>query len=467
MQTKDKGLSLFELISLVVGSIIGAGVFNLPHDVAQGAGPGAVIIGWIIVSIGMISLGLSFQNLTVKQPDLDTGIYSYAQAGFGKYMGFNAAWGYWLSTLMGNVSYASLVMSAVGYFLPVFKGGQNIWSIIAASCILWGCHWMVLRGIKTATVINTIITVAKLIPILLSVIILILSFKLHIFTLDFWNTANGHFQFSSVFQQVRSMMLVSVWVFTGIEGAVIFSGGAKKRSDVGKATILGVLTIILIYTLITLLSFGVMSRYHLAHLTQPAMGTLLESIVGKWGAAVINLGLIIAVSGAWLSWTMFSSQVPHAAAKAGTFPHFFAQENKAGAPTHALIVTNCLVEFFILSFIVTPKAYNTFFSMASSAMLIPYTCSAFYQFKYTLMDDRYSIKNWVIGILASVYTMWLICSDGWHYLALISVIFAMGVPAYCYLQRHDNHQQRIFTKPELCLAGIILLAGISTGWQLF
>lgn len=103
-----------------MGSIIGGGVFNLMHDMSMKAGIGAILIGWIITCIGMLSLAFCFQNLTMQRPDLQAGIYSYAEAGFGKYMGFNAAWGYWLSVLLGNVSYATLLMSAMGYFFSYF-----------------------------------------------------------------------------------------------------------------------------------------------------------------------------------------------------------------------------------------------------------------------------------------------------------------------------------------------------------
>ncbi len=333
-------------------------------------------------------LALTFQNLNMKRPDLDAGVYSYAEAGFGKYMGFNSAWGYWLSAWLGNVGYATLLMSAVAYFLPVFGDGQNIWSIIAASFILWACHFMILRGVESASFVNTIITIAKLIPIFLFIIIVLFAFKMNMFTSDFWFTPSGKFEFGSVMAQAKSTMLVTVWVFIGIEGAVVFSGRARKRSDVGKATVLGIITVILIYMLITLLSFGVMSRAGLAHLTQPAMAELLQSLVGKWGAMVVNGGLIISVVGAWLSWTMFAGQLPYEAAKEGSFPKMFAKENKNGAPITSLTVTNICVEIFMFSYLITASAYNFFYSIASAAILIPYAFSAFYQLKYSFLEDH-------------------------------------------------------------------------------
>jgi len=126
MKEHDGKLGLIELIGLVVGSIIGGGVFNLMHDMSTDAGAGAIIIGWVITAIGMVMLALTFQNLTMKRSDLDAGVYSYAEAGFGKYMGFNSAWGYWLSAWLGNVGYATLLMSAVAYFLNLQRWSKHL-----------------------------------------------------------------------------------------------------------------------------------------------------------------------------------------------------------------------------------------------------------------------------------------------------------------------------------------------------
>lgn len=462
MKEHDGKLGLLELVGLVVGSIIGGGVFNLMHDMAVGAGAGAIIIGWVITAIGMVMLALTFQNLTMKRPDLDAGVYSYAEAGFGKYMGFNSAWGYWLSAWLGNVGYATLLMSAVAYFLPVFGNGQNIWSIIAASFILWACHFMILRGVESASFVNTIITIAKLIPIFLFILIVLFAFKMNMFTSDFWFTPSGKFEFGSVMAQAKSTMLVTVWVFIGIEGAVVFSGRARKRSDVGKATVLGIITVILIYMLITLLSFGVMSRAGLAHLTQPAMAELLQSLVGKWGAMVVNGGLIISVVGAWLSWTMFAGQLPYEAAKEGSFPKMFAKENKNGAPITSLTVTNICVEIFMFSYLITASAYNFFYSIASAAILIPYAFSAFYQLKYSFLEDHGKGRtgNIIVGIISSLYACWLLFAAGANFLLLMSLLFAAGIPVFWILQKKDNHAEKVFGPIEMLLAIFIVLAAI-------
>ena len=295
---RKNGLGLWSLTGLVVGSMVGAGIFNLVQNTAEAAGPIPTLIAWAITGLGMIFLILCFRNLTNKRPDLDAGVYSYAEAGFGKYVGFNSAWGYWISAWIGNISYAVLVFSSLGYFFPdVFKDGQNWISVVGMSVLLWAVHFLILKGVKTASFINALVTAAKLIPLAIFLLSVFLAFKLNIFSQDLWGVGLQSFELSGVVDQVRSMMLVTVWVFIGIEGAVVFSGRAKKRSDIIKATMIGFMTVLAMYVLMTVLSFGVASQPELAELGKPAMASLLENLVGSWGAWLVNIGLIISVLG--------------------------------------------------------------------------------------------------------------------------------------------------------------------------
>lgn len=471
MGEDDKRLSLVALIALVVGSMVGGGAFNLAGDIALGANAGAVIIGWIITGIGIIALAFVFQNLTMRKPELDSGIYSYAKDGFGTFLGFNSAWGYWLSAWLGNVAYATLVFSSIGYFIPVFEGGQNIASILGASVALWLVHYLVLRGINSAAFINTIATIAKVIPIFLFLIIAIIGFKWDTFTFEFWGSEG--FSWGSVADQVKSTMLVTLWVFIGIEGAVVMSGRAKNRSDVGKATVIGLISVLLIYILISLLSLGIMPREELAALPNPAMAYVMEEIVGKWGAIVINLGLIISVMGAWLGWTMFAAELPYVTAKDNVFPKWLAKENKNKAPVNSLWLTNGLVQLFLITLLFSETAYNFTFSLASSAILIPYMLSAFYQVKLTLTGETYQSvkkrkKEKIVGVIASIYAIWLVYAAGIDYLLLTMLLYAPGIILYKWALKENNIQKQD-TKIErmfmfiIVILGVIALAGLMTG----
>lgn len=456
-EVKDKKLGLFALIAMVVGTMIGGGAFNLISDMGAQAGGLAIIIGWLITGIGMIALGLSFQNLTNVRPDLDGGIYSYAQAGFGDYMGFNSAWGYWFSALLGNVAYGTLLMTAVGHFLPMFKGGSNVPSIIVASLLLWSVFLLISRGVKNATIINMIVTVAKMIPLFLFLVVMVIAFNFDTFMTGFYGmTEHGpkEFDIHDVMVQVKSTMLVTVWVFLGIEGAVIFSSRAKRRSDVGKATIIGLISVLIIYMMITILSQGIMIQNQISELSNPSMAEVMGHVVGKWGAAVINIGLIISVMGAWLGWSLLAAEVPYLAAKDDIFPAWFGKDNDNHAPVNSMLMTSLIVQLFFFTLLFTDKAYNFAFSLASSAALLPYAFSAFYQLKFSRQRSR---KQMLIGSVASVYTIWLIYAAGLEYLLLTMSLYFPGIFVYRHVQKLHG---RSITKIDKILFGIITLLAL-------
>ncbi|MCH4518248.1 arginine-ornithine antiporter [Staphylococcus haemolyticus] len=449
------------LIGLVIGSMIGGGAFNIISDMGGQAGGLAIMIGWIITAIGMISLAFVFQNLTNVRPDLEDGIYSYAQAGFGDFIGFSSAWGYWFAAFLGNVAYATLLMSAVGNFFPIFKGGNTLPSIIVASFLLWGVHFLILRGVETAAFINSIVTVAKLIPIFLVIICMIVVFNFDTFKAGFYGMTSGGtgiFSWGDTMSQVKSTMLVTVWVFTGIEGAVVFSGRAKSKKDVGTATVIGLVSVLVIYFLMTVLAQGVIQQNQIADLASPSMAQVLEHIVGHWGSVLVNIGLIISVLGAWLGWTLLAGELPFIVAKDGLFPKWFAKENKNKAPINALLITNILVQIFLISMLFTDSAYQFAFSLASSAILIPYMFSAFYQLKYTIEHKGHAtVKQWAIGIIASIYAIWLVYAAGIDYLLLTMLLYIPGLFVYRFVQR-NNHKP--LTKGDYILFAVIIILAI-------
>src|SRR3990167_7166522 len=191
MSQASTKLRLAALIALVVGSMIGGGIFSLPQNMAASAGAGAILIGWAITAVGMLTLAFVFQSLANRKHELDAGVYAYAKAGFGDYMGFSSAWGYWISAWIGNVSYFVLLFSTLGYFFPVFGEGNTPAAIACASLLLWIVHLLVLRGIREAALVNLVTTIAKLVPLLLFIVITAIAFQLEVFTADFWGTGTS------------------------------------------------------------------------------------------------------------------------------------------------------------------------------------------------------------------------------------------------------------------------------------
>ena len=281
------------------------------------------------------------------------------------------------------------------------------------------------------------------------------TFKIGFFGMDGYGSLSFHF--ANTMSQVKSTMLVTVWVFIGIEGAVVFSGRAKNKKDVGSATVIGLISVLLIYFLLTVLAQGIVIQNHISKLEAPSMAQILAYIVGDWGATFVNIGLIISVLGAWLGWTLLAGELPFIVAKDGLFPKWFAKENKNGAPMNALFITNVLVQIFLISMLFTKSAYHFAFSLAASAILYPYMFSAFYQVKYTIEHKLTATpKQWIIGILASIYAIWLVYASGIDYLLLTMLLYIPGIIVYVVVQK--NNQKRLTQFDYIFFSLIVILA---------
>ncbi|WP_457790423.1 arginine-ornithine antiporter [Pseudomonas sp. PL-6] len=469
MTGESRKLGLGSLTALVVGSMVGGGIFSLPQNIAARADVGAVLIGWGITAVGMLALAFVFQNLANRKPQLDGGVYVYAKAGLGDYMGFSSAWGYWISAWLGNVGYFVLLFSTLGYFFPVFGQGNTPLAIACSSVLLWCVHALVLRGIKEAALINLITTVAKLVPILLFIVIVGLAFDRDIFTRDIWGRSNP--QFGGVLEQVRNMMLVTVFVFIGIEGASVYSSRAERRRDVGKATVMGFLGVLALLMLVNLLSLGVMSQPELAALQNPSMAGVLEHVVGRWGAVLISIGLAVSLLGALLSWALLCAEILFVSAKDGTMPAFLRRENANQVPVNALWLTNGMIQLFLLITLFSQGTYLSLIYLASSMILVPYLWSAVYALLLALRGETYEgqarlrRKDLAIGLLAVGYAIWLLYAGGVKYLLLSALLYAPG--ALLFLKAKREQGQMLFTRFEWPIFAAVVLTAALAGYGLY
>jgi arginine:ornithine antiporter/lysine permease len=462
-------LKLGALVALVVGSMIGGGIFSLPQNMAASAGVGAILIGWAITAVGMLTLAFVFQTLANRKPDLDGGVYVYAKAGFGDYMGFSSAWGYWISAWLGNVGYFVLLFSTLGYFFPVFGEGNTVAAIIGSSVLLWAVHFLVLRGIREAAFINLVTTVAKIVPLLLFVLITLFAFKLDIFSADIWGSGNANL--GSVMNQMRNMMLVTVWVFIGIEGASIFSARAEKRSDVGKATILGFVTVLLLLVLVNVLSLGIMTQPELAKLPNPSMAAVLEHVVGHWGAVLISIGLIVSLLGALLSWVLLCAEILFAAARDHTMPAFLRKENANHVPANALWLTNAMVQLFLIITLFSASTYLSLIYLATSMILVPYLWSAAYALLLAVRGETYENalgerrKDLIIAGISLTYAIWLLYAGGLKYLLLSALLYAPG--AILFAKARFETGKPVFTAVEKLIFVAVVIGALIAAYSLY
>lgn len=468
-QAPSKKLGTLALASVVVSSMIGGGIYSLPQNMAADASVCAVLIAWIITGIGIFGIANSFRILADIRPDLSAGIYMYARVGFGPFVGFLIAWAYWLCQICGNVGYAVITMDALNYFFPpYFAGGNNFASIIGGSILIWVFNFIVLRGTHQAAIINTIGTICKIIPLFAFIIILAFVFNMDKFDFDFFGNVlvNGK-SLGSMGDQVKSTMLVTLWCFIGIEGAVVLSGRAKSQQEVGKATVLGFLGCLVIYVLLSVLPYGFMHQAELAAVPNPSTAGVLEKVVGTWGAWLMNLGLIIAVLTSWLAWTMITAEMPFAAAKDGSFPKEFGRENSYGSPSVSLFVTSGLMQLGMLLVYFSNNAWNTMLTITGVMVLPAYVVSMMYLWK-TCEDGKYP-QNAQVGrasalissIVAVIFGFWLIYAAGLNYLLMACIIVACGVPFYIWARKQNGVKGEIFVGYEKAILAILVIVAVA------
>ena len=463
-------LGIIGLASVVISSMVGGGVFSLPQNMAAGASAAAVLLAWVITGIGMYFIANTFSVLSRVKPGLTAGIYMYAREGFGPYVGFTIGWGYWLCQIFGNVGYAVITMDALNYFFPPhFAGGNNLLSIVCGSVLIWGFNLIVLRGVKQAAVLNVIGTIGKLVPLLLFCLIMVFAFHFDRFDFNFLGKmAESGKTLGSLPVQLKSTMLVTLWSFIGIEGAVVLSNRAKSQSDVSKATLLGFIGCLVIYIGLSVLPFGFLTQAEIASVANPSTAGVLEKVVGPWGAYLMNIGLLIAVLSSWLAWTMITAEIPAAAAQNGTFPKIFAYQNKQGSPSVSLWVTSGLMQAAILVVYFSNNAWNTMLSITGVMVLPAYLASTLYLWKLVEDGDFQKLSPrggraaaLATAALGTLYGLWLVYAAGFKYLFLAFIFLAAGIPVFIWARKQQQDNKPVFQGGEVAVMVILLIFALA------
>jgi arginine:ornithine antiporter / lysine permease len=456
----DQKLSRSALIALVIGSMVGSGIFALPASFGQATGALGATIAWIIAGAGMLMLALVFQTLSRRKPDLDAGIYAYAKAGFGEYVGFASAAGYWIGCCLADVACLILIKATIGQFFPIFGDGTTPTAIVSASLLLWGVHCLVLRGIKGAAALNTIATYTKIIPILVFIVVAAVALDPQLFSQNFWGTEKP--SAGAVAVQVRSTMLLTVFVFVGIEGASVYSRYAKDRSDIGIATVVGFLAVLSLLVLVTLLSYGILSREELAGLPTPSMAGVMESMVGRWGTIFISVALLISILGNYLSWSLLAAEVLHSAALNRTMPSFLASVNAHQVPAGALWLTNFAIQTFLLVTWFAEYAFTLALKMTSAMTLIPYFFVAAYGLKLAYLGETYDAGerartiDWIRSAVATIYAAGMIYAGGPKFLLLSAILYAPGTLLFFLAKR--ERKETVFKPLEAAMFVTLAIA---------
>lgn len=434
---KDKKLGFFVLVSLVVGNMIGSGIFMIPRQMVEVSSPIVTILAWLAAGIGMVFVAFVFANLVMIRPDLTSGAQSYIGALFnnkkyGKYAGFIFAWSYWTANWSGNASIITSLTGYLSFFFPIltstrklhfigsfqFVEGQ-LYSFLVSSLLLWGVVLILLTGFKKAGNLNLLTTVTKLIGFVLFILIALVTFQSIKFGAWYHPVeqaptigpilSNG---FAAQFQQ---SILVTLWAFVGVESAIMFAGRAKSPRTIKYATIVGLLIALFVYIAISLLTLGLLPKEAIITSVRP-LSDALDAVL-PYGGLIIGLLAIISLVGSAVGWVMLSSETLYRSAENGIFLPYFKKTNSNQVPVRAIIATALATQICVVTTLLSSisSAYDFIVRLATLTFLYQYFIPSIYQLKLLFDKKTYrQISIWkkmmdgCVALIALGFSIWII-----------------------------------------------------------
>lgn len=458
-------LGFWILTSLVIGNMVGSGIFMLPRTLAEVASPAGVIAAWIFTGLGVLFVAFVFGNLGKRKPELQGGPQIYAKELFKKgskasaLTGFMATWGYWIGNLAGNIAIVTTFASYLSTFFPVMtsqaelatignftlKAGNAI-TFFVCTIVLWGTHVIILKGMEGAGKINLAATTAKVTGFFIFIIIGLTAFEASNLTPFIADKATEIGETVGMIGQIKAAAVVTLWAFIGVESAVVFSSRAKKQTDVKRATVLGLMITLAIYIGISTLVMGLLPQEVLVTSEKPLIDAI-ETVLGPVGGKLLAALGLISLIGSTIGWTMISAEIPSVAAKQGIFIPRFMKENKKGIPAFSLLLTNALGQLFIFSTISNSisEAFNFIIYIATLSYLFPYVIAAAFQVKLVMTGETYEngngrLKDGIIGGLATFYAVYVLfagTSDLKTFLLGI-LLLVSGLAFYGFMKQKDS-----------------------------
>jgi basic amino acid/polyamine antiporter, APA family len=434
------GLGLPQATALILGSIIGVGIFNLPYSLAT-IGP-ISIVAMALTTVGALALALMFAALSRRLP-ADGGPYAYARAAFGNGIGFTNAWSYWITAWAGN---AAIVTGWVFYVEKfINKDHAAVWSILIALVGLWIPAVINLSGVKNMGSVQVWTSIVKFVPLAIMSTFGLLAISSGNFTP--WNVSGG-----SSISAIGSAMAICLFSYLGVETAAVAAAKVRNpEANIPKATVFGTLAASVVYLLSMIAVFGSVPTTELAlDANKASYSVAADAMVGggSWAGTAVAIAVIISGFGALNGWTMICAEMPLAAAKDGLFPRVFGRLSGHGVPAAGIIASTVLASVAMaVSFMGTSGAtvFNTLVLMTGITAAIPYAFSALAQLKWRLQDRRELharrfARDSIVAVVSLIFSILFIYysrntgQDNWYEVwgpfLMAGVALLIGIPIY-------------------------------------
>ncbi|MER5305417.1 amino acid permease [Streptomyces lasiicapitis] len=424
-----RSFSLPVATCLVMGNIIGGGIFLLPASVAPF---GTIsLVAFAVLTAGAIALALVFGRLARRDPRTG-GPYVYAREAFGDFAGFLAAWSYWITTWVSN---AALAVAAVGYLDVLIPVADHKWTACLAALTLQLLPALAnFAGTRYVGAVQLVATVLKFLPLLL----------VAIGGLFFFDSANlGPFQASddSPVGAVSASAAILLFSYLGVESAAVSAGEVRDpRRNVGRATVLGTLGAAVVYLLGTLAVFGTVAHDKLVASTAPFSDAVNAMFGGSWGGTAVALAALVSMVGALNGWTLLSAQTPYAAARDGLFPAAFAKKRR-GVPVVGVLVTVVLASLLTVYNYTAGSSgvFEVLVLVTTFTATVPYLLATAAQIYFLISGQRERVdrgrlvRDSVLAALAFGFSMWLVAGAGYAAVYQGVLFLFVGVLVYAWM----------------------------------
>lgn len=427
-----KEIGLFTATALVVGNMMGSGIFMLPASLAQISGPGATIIAWILTGLGSLVLAITFANLGSKIPKTG-GAYEYSRLAYGDFMGFMSAWLYWNGSWIGNATIFIVITTYLGEVITQLTANPLI-GFLFCSVLLWICTYINIRGTKFVGNIASAITVFKICLFTFFIIVGLMNFDVA--------NLKPIVPEGRGFSTIPAAAAITLWAFMGLETATVAGGEIKNpEKNIKRSTILGMLISTILYIIMSVVAMGAMNQADLANSVAP-ISDIISKMLGSKIIGFLNIAIAVSILGTALGWLLSTARVAFAAGEDGIFPKRFAKIHpKYNTPHIALIIGSILINIiFLMNFTKgLTGAYNFIVLLATLSYLPIYAASAIAEVLLMLKDKtNIKLKN-ILGLLIRtsigfLFSLWAIVASGAETVMYGFVLIMLGIPLYAYMK---------------------------------
>lgn len=432
-------LGSFAIIAIIIGQMIGSGIYMTPQGLAEISSPIAAVLAMLVTGVGTIFMAISYSKLN-KRGAVTGSIIVYTKEAFGDMPAFWVGWCYWCGCWIANGAIAVAAVSYFSYFVPTLSGNMTVQFIVVVG-IIWFYTLLNMKGVKAAGYFNLIITILKLVPLALFIIIAIKGF-------DASNLATVSSDELKGFSTLPAAVAYCLWCYIGFEGATVNAGEARDEKRIGRVTIISSVIVMLLYIVIIMLSSGAMPQGELVKSASPLADVMQRVTGGYWTGAIVSIGGSLSAFGCVGAWILSAGRASYSLASINLLPKIFAKTSeKNGAPTAALLINGILMTIVmaISYFGKNGTVYNFLVMLSVTSFLVFYLFGVSAELYLTGKDMKGQglgkyLKTSIFSILGFIYAMYTIYGSGADYVFAGFLLLLAGIPFFIAIKLGEKNE---------------------------